>query len=233
MKTTLAACMVLIIGAFASSAAVLQSFTPQLGGTLLTDFESFANGTLMDTQVGGVTFGQAPLAGRPQIDQFPWLFGYGASSGDHVLTGSTEGGYPFPTVAGIVATFAAPVAGVEIFFSDTSPIGDYTISAFGAGGVLLESFTVLAGAVLPPGYAGGNFPSPGTSPLPGLYVGFTRPTADIVSFQIGPSSTSGDAFAVDDLSILRAPGEVPEPGTFGLISLGIAGAWMLRRSRRA
>jgi hypothetical protein len=232
MNTTLAACMVLTMTALTSSAAVLQSYTPLLGGTLLTDFESFADGTLMDTQVGGVTFGQAPLAGRPQIDQFSWLFGYGASSGDHVLTGSTEGGYPFVSVAGIVATFAAPIAGVEIFFSDTAPLGDYTISAFGAGGVLLESFTVLSGAILPPGYGGETFPPPGTSPLPGLYVGFIRPTADIVSFQVGPSSAFGDAFAVDDLSILRAPG-VPEPGTFGLISLGIAGAWMLRRTRRA
>jgi hypothetical protein len=61
------------------------------GGTLI-DFEGLANGTLVDTQYAGVTFGQDAGGGRPQIDQFPWLFGYGSSSGDHVLTGSSEGG---------------------------------------------------------------------------------------------------------------------------------------------
>ena len=107
------------------------------GGTPLTTFKGFAEGTLMQNQVAGVTFGQTPLAGRPQIDTSTFIFSYVASSGRGVLTGSTEGGYQFPTVAGLTMIFAAPVAAAEVFFSDRAPLATYTISAFDANNVLL------------------------------------------------------------------------------------------------
>ena len=98
-----------------SFGAPINSATTVLGGTPLTTFEGFAEGTLMQNQIAGVTFGQTPLAGRPQIDNSPFLFGYVASSGVGVLTGSLEGGYPFVTVAGLTMTFAAPVSAAEVF----------------------------------------------------------------------------------------------------------------------
>src|SRR5438034_115038 len=190
----------------AAYGAPLQSYTPQTSGGTLITFEGQAEGTLISNQFSGVTFSQ-PDVGRPMIDTYEnagWLFGYGASSGSAVLTGSTEGGAAFPTIAGIIATFSSPVSSVEVFLSDTSPFdtglgGPYTISAYGAGETLLESFVVARGTVVPPGYAGGVFPPPGTTPLPGIFVGFVRPSGDIVSIQIGPSSTANDAFAIDDL----------------------------------
>ena len=192
----------LLVGAHgAAYGAPLQSYTPQTSGGTLITLEGQAEGTLISSQFSGVTFSQ-PDGGRPMIDTYEnegWLFGYGASSGSAVLTGSTEGGAEFPTIAGIIATFSSPVSSVEVFLSDTAPLGNYTISAFGAGGMLLESFAVAGTAIVPPGYSGGIFPPPGTTPLPGIFVGFVRPSGDIVSIQIGPSSAARDSFAIDDL----------------------------------
>lgn len=211
----------LAIGA-PSHAAIIKSYTPVLSGGAAADFEGFAEGTIITTQaVAGVTFTQTG-GGNPMIDNSPAIFGYGFSSGSGVLTGSQQGTNAFPTVAGIIATFASPTSAVQAFLSDTAPIGNYTITAFDSGGNILESFVVQANEILPPGYVGGNFPAPGTTPLPGIYVGFQRGTADIASVQFGPSSTINDGFAIDDFQFTPSSSSaVPEPST--VASLGLAG----------
>lgn len=205
----------LAVAANAVQAQAYFSSTTQIGGTPLANFEGFAEGTLIQGQYAGVTFGQAPLAGRPQIDNPPYLFGYSGVGGSSVLTGSTEGGYFSPTVAGITATFASPMARVEAWFSDTAPLGGYTFSAFGVGDVLLESLGITVAQIN--AFSGGG------------YVGFNRGSADIVRVQFGPSSAFGDAFAIDDL---RASSTVvPEPSTLVLMGLGgaLLAAWRHRR----
>ncbi len=208
-KCALAAALLSISAA--STAVPINSATTVLGGTPLTNFEGFAEGTLMQNQIAGVTFGQTPLAGRPQIDNSPFLFGYGASSGVGVLTGSLEGGYPFVTVAGLTMTFAVPVRAAEVFFSDTAALGTYTISAFDASNALLESF-VLGGTNI------------------ARYVGFQFGSAQISRFVVGQSSAFGDAFAIDDLRV--ATNQVPEPSSWALMAMGFAALAALRRRRR-
>ena len=203
---------VLALSPAMSFGAPINSALTVLGGTPLTTFEGFAEGTLMLSQVAGVTFGQTPLAGRPQIDNSPFLFGYVASSGTGVLTGSLEGGYPFVTVAGLTMTFAAPVSAAEVFFSDTAALGSYLISAFDTSDVLLESFSI-----------GG----PGLSIA--RYVGFQYGSAQISRFQVGPSSAFGDAFAIDDLRVASA---VPEPSSLALMVMATGAALAALRRRR-
>jgi PEP-CTERM motif-containing protein len=187
----------------ASASSIISPVTT-LGGTPVADFEGFAEGTLIAAQYAGVTFSQDD-GGTPMIDNLPYLFGYHSSSGEGVLTGSQTGGAPFPTVAGLVLDFAAPVSAVEWFLSDTAPLGTYTINAYGAGNVLLESFVTD----------------------PENYVGFTRASADIfrVTFD---SDVQNDAFAMDDLRFKAA---VPEPASLLTIVAAIGGLAAFGRRR--
>ncbi|HTI31004.1 MAG TPA: PEPxxWA-CTERM sorting domain-containing protein [Sphingomonas sp.] len=216
---TTAAALVSIGWSGGAAAATYSSYTSVLTGGTLIDFEGQANGTRIDTQYSGVTFGQLP-GGRPQIDVYPSIFGYGPSSGNAVLTGTTEGGVTFDTIAGLTANFATGKNGVEFFFSDTAPIGNYPITFYGLGGAVLGSVNLLKGNILPPGYVGGTFPPPGTNPKPGIYIGYTSAVNEIYGIGIGPSSATNDSFAIDDLRFTSARGAVPEPAAWAMMLLG-------------
>ncbi len=212
----------LLVGANAHAASILipgPSPVSPLTGTVL-DFEGQAEGTIITNQYAGVTFSQTG-GGAPMIDDSPFLFAYESASGAGVLTGSNQGGN-VATTAGIIATFTSPVAQAGAFMSDTAPLGDYLVQAFGAGNVLLES--VLISAAQFPDFSNGacDASSPYTGTGCGVFVGFIRPQGDILSVQFGPSSAArgSDAFAIDDLTFDAQA--APEPATLALMGTGLA-----------
>lgn len=232
---TAASMTAVLLGAGSAGAQTYTSDTSQISGGVLVNFEGMAEGALISNQFAGVTFGQTP-SGRPQIDNLPQPWGYGASSGAGVLTGSIEGGHDYTSLAGINATFTSGHNAVEFFFSDTVPLGSYPIVFYGAGGSVLGSLTLAQLGILPDDYKGGIFPAAGTTPLPGLFVGFTSAGNDIFGIGIGPGSTAGDAFAIDDLRwTTNGDGGgvvVPEPTTWAMMLLGFAGLGTMLRRRR-
>jgi hypothetical protein len=72
-------------------------------------------------------------------------------------------------------------------------------------------------------------------------VGYNEYTVDLTAFADGNSHvlefysvTNGGGstnFFVDDVSVVAAP--IPEPGTYGLMGLGLAGIWAARRRKTA
>ena len=192
-----------------SSAAPIFSAVSTIGGAPIANFEGFAEGTIITNQYAGVTFGQVD-GGTPMIDNSPFLFAFAQSSGEGVLTGSTNGGAFAPTIAGLTMTFGVAQSAVEFFLSDNATLGNYTLSAYGAGNALLET-TVLTAAQV----SGGH------------YVGFTG--AGILKVTVD-GVVENDAFGIDDL---RASAAVPEPASLLLLGAGLAAAAARRRRARA
>jgi hypothetical protein len=211
------AALIMIGLAFAASSAFavpIDSPVATLGGPAI-DFEGRGEGDPITNQFAGVLFGQVD-GGRPMIDNLPFLFGYTSSSGEGVLTGSEEGGAPFPTVAALMITLDTVGSALEFFLSDTAPLASYTISAYGDGGVFLESFQIPLSASI------------------ARYVGFTRPGGDLkyvtVDSDFLDGSNEGDAFAIDDVRFVTST-RVPEPTGLVLLGLGLASVAFQRRRR--
>lgn len=140
------------------------------------------------------------------------MFGYHGVGNTAALTGSTNGGADFDTVAGLTGVFSLLQQSIQLFFSDDSPLDAYTITVFDSGNTAIES-------VILPG---------GRDPI-NVYVAFTEAAASIASFQVGPGAGFADGFAIDDVSYDFVTVAVPEPVSLVLFGTALLGFASMRR----
>lgn len=204
-------CALLLASSPAGAVSFVGSPSPALSpvfGTLI-NFDDQATGTpvLVGDYVG---LGIAAVTELEGVGIFARYAG-SQSPPNYIGTGSTgeRGGDLSATGwdGTILFQFTGLASNVGIGIADSAG-GPETISAFGIGFNLLESFVAPNGA--------------------NVYVGFNRPSADIKFFSI-----NGDFFAVDDLQHdALAPNPVPEPATLLLFGTTLAGLAVRHRRKR-
>jgi len=116
-------------------------------------------------------------------------------------------------------TFPTPVSAVGGFFNyavrvDGGIPRPFTILAYGAGNVLLESYDIET--LAPISTLGGV--------NAGAFRGIVRGSSDIVAFEF-----QNGVSVVDDLTYADATAAVPEPGSLFLVASGLLGLTRIRR----
>lgn len=117
---------------------------------------------------------------------------------------------------------SGPQAQVGAYFNLSQPMdgvknAQLTLTAYSAANQVLESFTY-------------KVDTSWDSYNEGMFLGFSRASADIYSF--GVTVSGGQSLVLDDLHLSAAP--VPEPATLGMLAAGLAvvGGVARRRARR-
>lgn len=116
--------------------------------------------------------------------------------------------------------FAGPQAQVGAFFNLSQPLegaktGLLTLTAYSAANQVLESFSYRVDTAV-------------DSYNEGMFLGFSRASADIHSFAVTVSA--GQSLVMDDVHLSASP--VPEPGSLALLAAGLAVVGGVARRRR-
>ncbi|UCG56914.1 MAG: hypothetical protein JSU70_18875 [Phycisphaerales bacterium] len=214
-------CVVVLVAAAAPASAAITAYTDEasflaaLGSATTEDFEGYAAGTVITSQLTGIsmvsTDGEngslqaeiGSIAGLP----FPMTAGLPTSSGDRFL--SSELAPPTYATAGLIFDLDMDYNGVGFYVVDGAPLGGFDISLYSGGGL----------------YASANFPA---QTLPNSFIGLIS-TVGFDSVEID-SLHSGDSWGIDDLSI-GSISVIPAPGALLLSGLGTGIVSWLRRRR--
>lgn len=207
--------LLFLIFPMAAKAVPITEPDQLVGPVTLIDFEGVSPSPNPVT-ISGVTF-SAPLANfgvtdtnlsQASVDFPDYVSGLALGSAD------SNGAPPNFTI-----TFSSGVAQVGFGLFDPNFPGS-VISAFDSGGTLLES--TAPDDLFPPGGSGAD------------YLGFSRAAADIVRIEIVASNNPIlDVLWVDKLAFSSTPAsEVAEPGSLGLLGLGLSGIGALRSRRK-
>lgn len=221
-KTTIASLIVLAVSGFAqtASAAQITSFAQLTGSTSTIDFSqtTSSSGVNGPEQIGALV-GENITASSPSSALYLYNGSWGLNSNGSWT--SSRNGYMgiWPNNGPVRVTFGnAPISGFAFFMNYVPNFGAPTVlSAYDAGGALLESFDVtnLAAISTPGGVDAG------------AVRGIQRGAADIAYLEI-----SGQGTVLDDLTFGRGGQQVPEPATLGLFGLAIAALGSIRRKKK-
>lgn len=175
---------------------------PATASQLVIDFESIADSTVLTNQLPGLSFSNATVltsTGSLNGIDFPPFSG--------VAVGLDDGG-PMLILFDLSDLGATEVTDFSVYVTYVAPV---TIEAFGAGNVLLQTATST--------YAE-NYVSSGNPPNELLQIS----APGMLSLKI-TGAPQGGSLLVDDIAITFTPstGQVPEPSTWALVLLGVAG----------
>ncbi len=209
-------CLLMAGGA---QAALVTTAAP-LGPSTVIDFQQFTSVALANAvpvQVGTIVGEDVELYGIGSYDTYvgPMSHNLAGNGSWNSTVDPNFRGVNLPVSTALAMEFVfntGPVRGVGAFMNYTPGYGPVLLEAFDAGGILLETYDLVAAAPINTGP---------TSVNDGAFRGILRATPDITSFRL-----TGPWPVLDDLTFTR----VPEPASLAMLSLGASACLKRRQS---
>jgi PEP-CTERM motif-containing protein len=186
---------------------VLGISAPGFASSIVVDFESFSDTDVVTTQVSGLVFSNTiVLTAGASLNEFD----FPPRSGSNVVA---DLGAP------ILITFASPISSFSAFFTYTEAL---TLNAFDASATQVDVATSLFG---------NNSVGFGGIPNELVEVAFVGGISSVLI----TGNPAGFSFTMDDVTYTATGSQspVPEPGTLGLLAIGLQGLRSRIRNKRA